>query len=67
MDGAAQCCSNEYSPPLKPPPQLSAMTAAPIAAARVGGARADASEEGWLTLGGVGGWSMYAADEKRRS
>ena len=62
-DGAAQY----RSPSSKHPPQLSAMTTAPTAAARVDGARADASEEGWLTLGGVGGWSMYAADEKRRS
>jgi hypothetical protein len=29
MDGAAQYCSDEYSPPLKPPPQLSAMTVVP--------------------------------------
>jgi hypothetical protein len=39
------------SPSSKHPPQLSAMTA---------------SEE-WLMLSEVGGRSMYAADEKRRS
>jgi hypothetical protein len=48
-----------YSPSSKHLPQLSAMTAT-----RVGSALADASEE-WFVLSGVGGRSMYAADEKR--
>ena len=61
-DGAAQY----RSPSSKHPPQLSAMTTAPTAAARVGGV-GEAASVGWLTLGGVGGWSMYAADEKRQS
>jgi hypothetical protein len=57
MDDLMRYCSLSS----KHPPQLSAMTAT-----GVGGALADTLEE-LLTLSGVGGRSMYAADEKRWS